>query len=226
VFNFHGQDGTAEGQEQLSGLLPVSDAEQFLLVSPQGEGSPTGWTAIVQASTADDLQFFDDMVAALKSELCVNDNAVYATGFSMGGAFAVRLACLRGDVVGSVVTVAGIYYPATEECGTEPEPMLAIHGTADEVVPYGGGQVMQLGYPGVVNSVTEWGRQNGCDLTVATSEELSDGTRQAFGGCAAATELISMVDLGHKWPPTIGGEPTAQVAWDFMSDEQPAASAR
>lgn len=43
VLNWHGLGSNAQGQEAYSGLVPLSDREGFVLVSPDGTGSPRGF---------------------------------------------------------------------------------------------------------------------------------------------------------------------------------------
>jgi polyhydroxybutyrate depolymerase len=221
VLNYHGYAGDARAQEAVSGLVPIADREGFLLVSPQGAGDPPNWTAIVQAlSQSSDREFFDRMLDALAQELCVDQDRIYATGFSMGGFFAARLACVRNDRLAAIAPVAGLYRPASEACGSRPIPILAFHGSADETVPFGGGRILdRIVYPGVVPMLAAWGQADGCSGLV--SEPIAPGVvRASFQQCPVPLELIAIEGLDHRWPGDVGGQPAAERIWRFFSEQR------
>lgn len=219
VLNYHGFSGEALTQELLSGLVPVADREGFLLVTPQGAGDPTSWTAVFQVnSQSSDREFFDRMLEALAQELCVDQDRIYATGFSMGGFFSSRLACVRNDRIAAIAPVAGLYRPATEECGDRPIPILTIHGTADAEVPFGGGRLLdRIVYPGVLPMLGAWGEAFGC--TEPYSEQVAAGVvRVTFRQCPVPLELLAIEGLGHRWPDSVAGEPLAERIWAFFAE--------
>lgn len=221
VLNYHGYDGDALSQEALSGLKPIADREGFLLVSPQGEGDPPGWTAVIQVlSQSSDREFFDRMLDALAQELCIDEDRIYATGFSMGGFFASRLACVRNDRIAAIAPVAGLYRPLTETCGSRPIPILALHGAADETVPFGGGRLLdRIVYPGVVTMLAAWGEAYAC--TEPYSEQAGTGVvRASFRQCPVPVELLAIDGLGHRWPGDVAGQTAAERIWAFFAEHR------
>lgn len=224
VLNFHGRTATGIDQETYSGLLPISDRETFILVSPDGTGTPLGWSAgATPANAVDDVRFVNDLLDTLERELCVDTARVYATGFSNGAFMSSKLGCAMPDRIAAIAVVGGVHY-APEGCPAR-VPVLAVHGTQDGIVPMSGGTVRAWRYPGVQSAMAEWAATNGC-LASNTATELATGvTLQTYDGCAALTELVVVERAGHVWPGspgTVSSEPAgsfsgAEMVWAFLA---------
>lgn len=224
VLNFHGRTGTGADQEYYSGFVPLSDRETFILVSPDGTGTPTGWSAgATPAGTVDDVRFVNDLLDTLEREFCIDTARVYATGFSNGAFMSSKLACAIPDRVSAIAVVGGAHY-APEGCPAR-VPVLAIHGTSDTVVPMDGGIVRTWRYPGAKAALNEWSATNGC-LATANETELKPGViLKSFEGCAATTQIVVVDRAGHVWPGSPGTNSTepagsfsgAEMIWSFLS---------
>ena len=90
VLNYHGRGSTGSDMESFSGMLPVSDREGFVVVSPDGSGNPRGWSAgaSMPGWTVDDVAFTRELIKTLKADYCLDPARVYAEGHS-NGAFMV-----------------------------------------------------------------------------------------------------------------------------------------
>src|ERR1700688_1144889 len=149
VLNMHGSGSTAAGQEELSGMDDTSDRDGFIVAYPQGlipNGSGYDWNVpgvpliggrAVPAGAADDVRFLTSLVGILEQRYCIDNMRVYATGFSGGARTASQLACDAPSTFAAVAPVSGLRHP-TPCPATRPVPVLAFHGTADLVDPYGG----------------------------------------------------------------------------------------
>jgi polyhydroxybutyrate depolymerase len=205
VLNFHGRYGTAQDQESYSGLLPISDREHFLLVSADGTGDPRGWSAgATPPNGVDDVRFVSDLLDTLGQELCIDPGRVYATGFSNGAFMASRLGCEMSDRLAAIAPVGGVDYPATA-CGG-PMPVLAIHGTADPVVPLPGGQVRRWMYPGARAAMAGWAALNHCAPSLRSMAISETMTWDGYQACGAETAMIVVPGA------TRGGAPGARWA--------------
>lgn len=204
VLNFHGLGSSALEQELYSGLVPVSDREGFVLVSPDGQGAPRSWASFAQIPTGvDDVQFTRDLLDALTGDLCIDASRVFATGMSNGAFMSSRLGCVLSDRIAAVAPVSGIYYPLLDRCGA-PTPLLAIHGTADDVVPFEKGLIFSvLPYPGARAGAASWAAHNGCAATSKSTTVVTGVTRESFDTCKADTELLVVEGGGHTWPGAI-----------------------
>lgn len=218
VLNFHGYGRTAEHHEAYSGLVPFSDRDGFVLVTPEGSGSPQGWNVVgvYSENGVDDLQFTSELVAAIEATLCIDAARVYATGLSNGAEMASQVACRLSDVFAAVAPVAGAVY---QGCDGEPVPMIAFQGTDD----------WNVFYEWSAGGVSGWAVHNGCladvDVTSLSDHVLSE----AYAGCNGNDVVFVIVDGGgHTWPgaeddaggvgPTTHEISANELIWQFFAD--------
>jgi len=234
VLNMHGSGVTAADQEAFTGMDATADARGFVVAYPQGlipEGSGFDWNVpgvplvggkAVPAGAADDVRFLTDVVGVLENRYCIDPARVYATGFSGGARMASQLACDASGVFAAVAPVSGLRHP-TPCPATRPVPVLAFHGTADPVDPYGGkGQAYWTS--SVPQAARDWARQDGCSLTATTSTPAPGVTRTAYQGCGggATVELFSVAGEGHEWP---GGPPLPRSLTRLLGPQSDAVDA-
>ncbi len=208
VFVFHGLTEHGAGSdllsiEYLSQMDPVADAQGFLVVYPDGyEGS---WNAgkccgAAVAANLDDLGFFDDMLARVESEYCVDTKRIYAAGLSNGAMFSNRLGCERASVVAAIGPVAGPL--DIDPCvPSRPVPIFEVHGTADPVVYYNGGSASEA--DSVAEAISTWEALDKCtDAMPATVYTNGAATCTAETKCAGGSEveLCVITGGGHQWP--------------------------
>src|SRR5436190_1758241 len=119
-----------------------------------------------------------------------------------------RLGCERAGDLAAIAVVSG-----TIMCRPErPLPVLAIHGTADPVIPYVQG----------FSALSLWAELAGCHdspRSVPLPPHGSDGTsvqRVEFPICATELRLLRVEGGGHSWP----GAPTRYPAWTGRQSDQ------
>jgi polyhydroxybutyrate depolymerase len=213
VLNFHALASNGQIQEDLSGMRSIADREGFILVSPNASGTPSGWNALLNAdSGVDDVQFVDDLLDELLQDYCVDGRRIYATGFSSGGMITSRIGCELGSRFAAVAPVAGLYAPADPCVGVS--PMLAIHGTNDTVVPFGGGMTVGVPYAGAREGLKDWaGKISRCSGSLVTYPVGPALTLEEYQGCGQQdTGLLVINGLGHA-PPNGA---TADYIWSFF----------
>src|ERR1700690_595039 len=218
VLNFHGFGGNPKLQNDISALLPMSDREGFILVTPDGG---IGWRFMQSARDAN-TAFVRDVVASVSVDLCVDPKRIFATGKSQGGFMSSWLGCVAPDIVAAIAPGSGMYEP-TPSCA--PVPIMEFHGRADSTIPFAGGYVLILGhYPGAVAVMQKWAHLNGCTGTPDTVQISPHVQRVTYGDCTAAT-IQYITDAGHTWPGTTIREgdksPPADLAasdliWEFF----------
>lgn len=89
-------------------------------------------------------------------------------------------------------------------------PILEIHGKADDVIPYDGGEKAGGCLPAIEHWVQSWALANGLDATANTTGKVPGAKGDAavmfqFGSADAAgrvTHIMSGDDIGHDWPST------------------------
>ncbi|QJD58055.1 hypothetical protein HG264_03600 [Pseudomonas sp. gcc21] len=139
VFSFHGR-GREAGEYRDSNSLKETVGDAVILVHPQGVPDPSAPVEPGRDSwerTGDrDIAFFDAIHNELTSEACVDEDRVFTTGMSMGGFFAARLACERGDVVRAFASAAaGPPLKSATECVGRAAAWTA-HDPQDELIDY------------------------------------------------------------------------------------------
>ena len=231
AYVFHGAGSNKEEQLVYSNFQPYAEEDGALLVLPDALGQPMRWSplgpAIAGVEGVNDLEFFDDLSAAIEDELCVDPDRVLITGMSSGGFMSGSLACTRSDRITAVGPVtATLAAPAL--CGVaEPVPYVYFHGTDDAVVPYDGG----AGTPGPVLETSQfWADHNGC-VGPPTDERIgADVVHRSWSGCDAPTDLYTVEGGGHAWPGAISvsrlGHNTeaidaTEIIWQTFRDAWP-----
>jgi polyhydroxybutyrate depolymerase len=227
VLNLHGYGSNARNQAAYSRLPQKADEAGFIVVSPDGAGTPQQWNNL----QLDYVAFISELLDHLEATLCIDPARIYAVGISNGAAFAQRLACLLPDRIAGVAAIAAFVYPAPV-CGSKPPvPIIAFHGTADPCVPYEGGVTAcgrgNLPVPPVETSAENWARHDGCSLEPARSQVTEHVQAIAYSECNddAAVVLYAVEGGGHTWPGSIDvprlGAVTAEIdatdlLWEFF----------
>ena len=100
--------------------------------------------------------------------------------------------------------------------------ILQIHGTADPVCPYEGGDSNDTGHNfySSEDSIALWAEHNGCDPTPTTTTTSQGNTHMYYEGCTNGVEVVQLavIDAGHGFSPQTEGGLNAFV-WDFLSTQ-------
>jgi polyhydroxybutyrate depolymerase len=235
VLNFHGFGSNARNQAAYSRLPQKADEASFIVVSPDGAGTPPQWNNAQSAAGVDDVAFIGDLLDHLEATLCIDPERVYAAGISNGAAFSSRLACNMPDRIAGIALIAALIYPIVCDSDT-PVPVIAFHGTADACVPYDGGLTAcgrgALPVQPVETYAESWARHNGCNLEPARSPVTEHVRATAYSECTGevAVVLYTVEGGGHTWPGSIDvprlGPVTDEIyatdlLWEFFEAQAP-----
>jgi polyhydroxybutyrate depolymerase len=203
LLNFHGSGSDMAEQAIYSRFPTLATARGYVVVSPDGTGTPSGWAL---AGTSD-VTFVNDLLADLGTAMCVDSHRIFAAGISNGSAFSGKLLCQAPYRIAAAGMVSS---PFPNTCPADVvRPLIEFHGTADPIVPYGGGAVHAEGFsgvdsPGVLDTAAKWAAHNGC--TGATNLQIApDVLRTGWTGCAPDGDivLLTIQGGGHTWPGPI-----------------------
>ncbi|HEY0709955.1 MAG TPA: hypothetical protein VGG33_24290 [Polyangia bacterium] len=168
-----------------------------------------GWeqSAVLQQN----ITYFQDVLAVMKNEYCIDESRIFVAGVSSGGQFVEHLTCRFGDTFWQVSPVAAsVVGAANMNCKGTP-PILVIHGVTDQAGNYGQG-VAEM-----------FAKRNGCsatppaglakaktDMMAAFSAQQAQHVCLDWDGCTAApvrfciSSQITYNGLTHGWP-RVGG---------------------
>ena len=158
VFNFHGGGMTMAEQMLYTQMNRAADRHQFIVVYPAG--IKQDWNVgfgMSYLDGTDDIGFTEALLHKLKQDYRVDGERVYATGLSRGGFFALRLAAELPHLFAAVASVGAPMPEPVLKHHTKPGKVgvLLLHGTADQVVAYGG---KPTGYLSAEESFNYWAK--------------------------------------------------------------------
>lgn len=220
VLNFHGYGGTATNFIQDADMRQQAEADTFILVYPQGsclEGS-SHWNACPNGgdnkSSTDDLGFIETLIDHLDANYNIDEERVYAVGYSNGGMMAYGLANYRSEKIAAVGSVSGTMLDCIGPT-SHPMPVIHLHGTSDGVLPYNGGSDFNSAQF-VLNHWINFNNTNSAPIT--NSSGSIDHYLYDQGDSSVSVEHYKYNGGGHDWfSSTYQGKTTSQLVWDFFS---------
>jgi len=228
---FHGYTSAAEKIARYSGFCEIADQEGFVAVFPQGtllEGKTHwnvgGWTL---KSKTDDLGFARTLLDTLTSRYAIDTDRIYSTGMSNGGYMSFLLACQMSDRIAAVASVTGSMTPQIyDACDPQhPMPVLQMHATTDQTVPYEGNQLWTQSIEEVIGYWRQFNDIN-TDPVITQLPDLDpeDGSTvisYLYRHPERAVEVrhYKVLNGGHDWFGARGNKDieAAEIIWDFLS---------
>ncbi len=230
ILNLHGLTSDIEEQDMVSDLPEAGGERGYAIVTPQalpvvlpipggsepsnfwnitqifnppteaGSDSP-GTTQVIEGAS-DDLGFLIAALDDVEQAICVDTAREYVTGISNGAGMTMALVCTNDRRFAAAAPVAGVNM-GTICAATHATSIIAFHGDADPLVPYGGGDM--FGYPLGLESVQE--RMGAaaaladCDPDPEQTSPSGDSTRLVWT-CpdGYGMELYTIKGGGHTWP--------------------------
>ena len=224
MLNFHGFAGSATDYMRYADMRSVAESENFILVYPQGTCSDglSHWNPCPRGgenkSTTDDLGFIHAMINDISTQYNVDQQRIYATGYSNGGMMAYGLANHKSDLIAAVACVSGIMLDCFGSI-SHSMPILHLHGTSDNELPYNGNSE----YPSVQSILDYWIDFNNTSIN-PTSRIDNSGTipiEQYIydqGDNSVSVEHLKYIGGEHVWfDNTFQGYSTGELIWNFVS---------
>jgi len=147
-----------------------------------------------------DLQFFDALVDAAQSSLCVDPKRIFVTGFSQGGYMTNLLACVRPSVVRAFAAQSGGFgnYGRAGNCPQMGVPGAFLVGLNDTSF-----------LPEVRTARDTWWRpKNGCG---STTTALNPSPCVVYASCQQDVVSCEFSGVHEVWSNA------RTVVWDFFS---------
>ena len=228
LFNFHGGGGDIASQIAIADMSPIADTENFIVVYPQARPDPSdgnsfNWIPKVP-DTFDDVPFISSLIDTIAINYEIDQNRIYACGYSLGGDMSFELACKLNSRIAAIAPVARTMQanPDTFCFPEHPTGVLTILGTDDNNSLYNG--ITYLGteyYLSAEATHNYWANHNNCDVnpTMSTvSPSVERYTWSTTSGCSYVEELM-VIGGGHDWPGSFGHMTIASNTeiWQFVS---------
>ena len=228
LFNLHGGGGTNSAWQAASDMRPIADTADFILVYPQARPDPSdgnsfNWIPKVPG-TFDDVPFFSSLIDTIASNYQIDQNRIYACGYSLGGDMTFELGCKLNNRIAAIAPVARTMQanPNNFCSPVHPTGVLTILGTDDLVSPYNG--IVFGGIEYYISAAAThiyWATHNNCDATATmstVSPSVERYTWSTASGCAYVEEL-KVIGGGHDWPGSFGNmtiDANIEI-WQFVS---------
>jgi hypothetical protein len=165
-------------------------------------------TGVISTVDSPELNYFDQVVALIESQFCIDKGKIFVAGSSSGGWFSNYLGCARGNVIRGIAPDSG--------------------GIPFDHPPCTGGAAA-IEFPGdTANKVDSMGRQigmtvardllikaNGCSMT-STPMKFGNDTCDFYGGCSSPVVWCGGVSGGHQ----AGLSHINPTGWAFWSTLQ------
>ena len=231
LFALHGYGSTAEIHKNYTNYQPLAETSKFIVIYPQGsyfQGTFTSgnhwnvgsWTA---GSTADDVDFINEVIDLVSKKESINQNRIYSSGMSNGGFMSYHLACNLSSRIAAIASVTGSMSKETlENCSpSHPTPILQIHGALDVTVPFNGDSTINM--ESIDNVFNYWTTYNSCDpipSLIVTDYVYFSVDYQKYNNCLnnVKVELYKISSMGHTWPGKNNyGISATEEVWNFVS---------
>jgi polyhydroxybutyrate depolymerase len=240
MFNFHGGGGlSSDFMNYYNDMRPLADTDGFIAVYPQASVDPVdgSYAWLHKAPTShDDVFFIEAIIDTLSNEFSIDNDRVYACGYSEGGIFSYELACRLNNRIAAISSVSGSmladsfrdsYYDLGFCSPVHPTAVLLIPGTADSN-PHSSYNGFPPYYMSVEEITTYWSNFNNTDINPIINPlpntNASDGSsvEQRIwenGDNCSRVEELKVIGGDHDWPGVFGNidiDATTRI-WNFVS---------
>ena len=230
IIAFHGGGGSGEDFQQQDEFDQLAGQEKFIMAYAIGDDDRTAeegeWFLNTAATSREDNDFSEAIVDELSQTYCIDEERLYAIGYSLGSMYTYEIACQLNHRFAAVASFAGTMPVQPETCDLEGSiAVMHIHGKLDYIIDYDDdwdwkdGEHTDVGtmssVPGMIDS---WAERANC----ASSDTEADFFLEhiTHEGCFgdARIEHYGIELHEHTWPDDVDGTPTYQLIWDFLSD--------
>lgn len=226
VIVLHGEGSDAEQVQRQTGMSRLAESKGFWVIYPQatntGSRGMEGWNAgtccgDAAARKVNDVGYITAIIDDVKKRYRIDASRIYVVGHSNGAMLAYRLACEIPDKIAAVAANAGIGIFTGCDKNDRRVPIMHIHGTADNCMPFEGGQhcggcraslMRGYGFPGtdagfschaVMPAITSWMNWNDCGPGRGLSYNIGGMECKVSDNCQAPVAICKIEQGGHVW---------------------------
>ena len=196
VIAFHGNGG--QNNSWFNQLSQFVDIGEFIGVYPQGYLN--SWNLGAEASTADEVYFFNQIMDKLETYSFFDASKVYGIGVSNGSALINKLAIETLYFSAIAALASQLIVGITPSGSTAPVAVYQMCGMADNIIPYDGGMsVVGHHFLSASNSALSWVNAFNC-ATEPIVEMLGEDEILIYTDCESGKEIRfhSVNNAGHN----------------------------
>ncbi len=230
VIAFHGGTDSQEDFAQQEQFDQLGEQEKFIMAYAIAEQDRTAaegeWFLNTAATSLEDNNFAESIVDELSKSYCVNQNKLYAIGYSLGAMFTYEIACQLNHRFAATASFAGTMPVSPESCDlTSGISIMHIHGKLDYIIYYHqdwdwkDGEHEGVGTMSEVpNLIDYWAAKSSCQA-IAVETSLTE-EHITHNDCVdgVVIEHYGLQIWDHNWPAEVDGEPTYELMWNFLSE--------
>ncbi len=230
IIAFHGGGGAAEDFQQQNEFDQLGEQEKFIMAYAIAEDDRTAsegeWFLNTAATSREDNDFSETIVDELSKAYCIDQERLYAIGYSLGSMFTYEIACQLNHRFAAVASFAGTMPVEPETCDLNGGiSVMHIHGKLDYIIDYdddwdwkdgeheGVGTMSSV--PGMIDS---WAARAVCQNSETEADFFLEhiSHSECFGDTRIEHYGIELHE--HTWPDEVDETPTYQLMWNFLSD--------
>ena len=229
VIAFHGGTDSQEDFAQQEQFDQLGEQEKFIMAYAIAEQDRTAaegeWFLNTAATSKEDNNFTEAIVEELSGSYCLDQDRLYAIGYSLGAMFTYEIACQLNHRFAATASFAGTMPVSPESCDIASGiGILHIHGKLDYIIYYHQDWDWKDGEHEGVGTMSEvpklidyWAEKSSCQANaVETSLTEEHGIHsECIDGVIIEHYGLQIWD--HNWPGEVGGEPTYELMWNFLS---------
>ena len=196
VIAFHGNGG--QNNSWFNQLSQFVDIGEFIGVYPQGYLN--SWNLGAEASTADEVYFFNQIMAKLETYSFFDASKVYGIGVSNGSALINKLGIETAHFSAIAALASQLIIGTIPNNSTSPVAVYQMCGTLDNIIPYGGGMsVVGHHFLSASDSALSWVNAFNC-TTEPIVEMLGVDEILIYEDCESGKEIRfhSVNNAGHN----------------------------
>ena len=234
IIAFHGGGDADEDFQQQDEFDQLGEEEKFIMAYAIAESDRTPsegeWFLNTAATSRDDNHFSEAIVDELSKVYCVDQDRLYAIGYSLGSMYTYEIACQLNHRFAAVASFAGTMPVSPETCGLSGSvAVLHIHGKLDYIIDYDedwdwkDGEHVGVGtmsnVPGIIDY---WAQKSNCQDENTHSHLFGgdDVEHIVHTDCEGDVRIehYGMEAQEHTWPNQVDGIDTYELIWEFLSD--------
>ena len=229
VIAFHGGGMADEDFNQQDEFDQLAEQEKFIMayaIAEDGRTESEGeWYLNTAATSRDDNDFALTIVNELSKSYCVDQDRLYAIGYSLGSMFTYEVACQLNYKFAAVASFAGTMPVEPETCDLIGSmSVMHIHGKLDLIIDYdddwdwkdgeheGVGTMSNI--PGMIDY---WAEKSNCQNVDSHYHQTVEHIVHSDCVGGVIVEHHGLEFGGHTWPDDVAGTETYILIWDFLS---------